>query len=60
MSLEIMSHVKSDVVLMHQHAQESQNMPSGEVKQNWVGHSWMGSWLGSSLMAQELDRLQCF
>jgi len=32
-----MSHVKSDVVLMHQHPQDSQNMPKGEVKQNWVG-----------------------
>jgi hypothetical protein len=33
-----MSHAKSDVVLMHQHAQESQNIPTGEVKKkNWVG-----------------------
>jgi GMP synthase-like glutamine amidotransferase len=55
-----MSHVKSDVVLMHQHAQELQNMPKGEVKQNWVGQSWMGICLGSSLMAQELGRLQRF
>ena len=47
-----MSQVKSDVVLMHQHTQEHQNMPKGEVKQNWVGQSWKGSWLGSSLMAQ--------
>jgi hypothetical protein len=54
-----MSHIKSDVMLMHQHAQECQNMPKGEVKQNWVGQSRKGSWLGSSLMAQELDRLPC-
>jgi len=38
-SLKIMSQVKSVVVLMHQHAQECQNMPKGEVKQNWVGQS---------------------
>jgi len=43
-----MSQVKSDVVLMHQHALERQNMPKVEVKQNWVGQSW----LGISLMAQ--------
>jgi len=54
-----MSHVQSDVVLMHQHAHEHQNMRKGEVKQNWVRQSWMGSWLGSSLMAPELDKLQC-
>jgi len=55
-----MSHVKSHAVLMHQHAKECQNMPKGEMKQNWVGQSWLGSWFGSSLMAPELNRLQCF